>query len=342
MRSDRLFSRACLAALVTSGLSLALPPLAGAQTPPAAGTAPTTMAPAPAGAQAQAPVDPNTVVATVNGQEIHLADVSELTRNLPQQLQGMPPDQLYPILLEQLVDQKAMAIAARKEGLENDPLVQKRIAVGIDQVLQGALVSKVIGPAITEDAVKAAYDRDYANQPGIEEVHARHILVSNEQQAKDIIKQLDHGADFAKLAKKYSKDPGAANGGDLGYFKKTDMVPEFATAAFALKDGQITQTPVHTQFGYHVIQVLGHKTDPAPSLADVHDKIRNDLIQENVHKLLAQVRSQVTIKEFGPDGTPMAGPNDKPAAGAPAAGAPAGGAITAPAATPAPAKPAAQ
>jgi peptidyl-prolyl cis-trans isomerase C len=339
MRSDRLFSRACLAALVTSGLSLALPSLASAQSPPAAGAPPGTMAPAPAGAQAQAPVDPNTVVATVNGQDIHLADVSELTRNLPQQLQGMPPDQLYPILLEQLVDQKAMAIAARKDGLQNDPLVQKRIAVGIDQVLQGALVSKVVGPAITEDAVKADYAKDYADKPGIEEVHARHILVSNEQQAKDIIKQLDHGADFAKLAKKYSKDPGAANGGDLGYFKKTDMVPEFAEAAFSLKDGQITQTPVHTQFGYHVIQVLGHKTDPAPSLADVHDKIRNDLIQENVHKLLTQVRSQVTIKEFGPDGTPMAGPNG-PAPGAPAAAAPS--ATPAPAAAPAPAKPAAQ
>jgi peptidyl-prolyl cis-trans isomerase C len=305
MRSDRLFPRVCLAALLAAGLPFALAPLARAQTTPAAGTP---AAPAPANAES--------VVAVVDGQDIHLSDVSELTRNLPQQLQGMSPEQLYPILVEQLVDQKAMAIAARKDGLENDPLVKKRIAVGIDQVLQGALVSKVVGPAITEAAVTARYDRDYANKPGVEEVHARHILVASPEQAQDIIKQLDKGADFAKLAKKYSTDPGASNGGDLGFFKKTDMVPEFADAAFSLKDGQITQKPVHTQFGYHVIQVLGHKTDASPTLADLHDKIRNDIIQEQVHKLLQTVRSQVTIKEFGPDGQPMTPPEESNAASA--------------------------
>jgi peptidyl-prolyl cis-trans isomerase C len=228
-----------------------------------------------------------------------------MTRNLPQQLQGMSPDQLYPILLDQLVDQKAMAIAAKKEGLLNDPAVQQRIAVGTEQVLQAALITKTVGPEISEAAIQAAYEQDYANKPGVEEIHARHILVPTEAQAQDIIKQLDNGADFAKLAQKYSTDPGSVNGGDLGWFKKTDMVPEFANAAFAMKDGQISQTPVHSQFGWHVIQVLGHRTDPAPTLAQVHDKIRNQLIQAGVHNLLQQVRSQVTIKEFAPDGSPL-------------------------------------
>jgi peptidyl-prolyl cis-trans isomerase C len=244
----------------------------------------------------------------VNGTPIHLSELSEMTRNLPQQLQGMSPDQLYPILLDQLVDEKAMAIAAKKEGLMNDPSVQKRIEIGTEQVLQAALITKTVGPEISEDAIKAAYQKDYANQAGVEEIHARHILVKTQAQAEAIIKQLDGGADFAKLAQKYSTDPGSVNGGDLGWFKKTDMVPEFADAAFAMKDGQITQTPVHSQFGWHVIQVLGHRVDPAPTLAEVHDKIRNQLIQQGIHSLLTSVRSQVAIKEFAPDGSPLAVP----------------------------------
>jgi peptidyl-prolyl cis-trans isomerase C len=290
-------SRSRLTILASSALCLSL----AAQGAWAQSTAPAAAPAAPAATPA--PTDP--VVATVNGTPIHLSELSEMTRNLPQQLQGMSPDQLYPILVDQLVDQKAMAIAAKKEGLLNDPTVQKRIEIGTEQVLQSALITKTVGPEISEAAIQATYQKDYANQPGVEEIHARHILVSTQAQAQAIIKQLDSGADFAKLAQKYSTDPGSVNGGDLGWFKKTDMVPEFANAAFAMKDGQITQTPVHSQFGWHVIQVLGHRVDAAPTLAAVHDKIRNQLIQDGIHNLLTSVRSQVTIKEFAPDGSPL-------------------------------------
>jgi peptidyl-prolyl cis-trans isomerase C len=300
-------SRQTLTVLASSALCLSLAvqgAWAQSATPAPASPAPAAGAAAPAGSPASA--DP--VIATVNGAPIHLSELSEMTRNLPQQLQGMSPNQLYPILLDQLVDEKAMAIAAKKQGMLDDPAVQKRIEIGIDQVLQAALITKTVGPEINEDAIKAAYQKEYANQPGVEEVHARHILVATQAKAESIIKQLDNGADFAKLAKQYSTDPGSANGGDLGWFKKTDMVPDFANAAFTMKDGQITQTPVHTQFGWHVIQVLGHRTDPAPTLADVHDKIRNQLIQKGIHDLLTSVRGQVAIKEFAPDGSPMTQP----------------------------------
>jgi peptidyl-prolyl cis-trans isomerase C len=303
-------SRRLLTLLASSALCLSCAaPGAWAQSaaPAAAPAAPAAAPSAPAATAATpAPTDP--VIATVNGASIHLSELSEMTRNLPQQLQGMSPDQLYPILLDQLVDEKAMAIAAKKEGLLNDPAVQKRIEIGTEQVLQAALITKTVGPQIGEAAITAAYQKDYANQKGVEEIHARHILVPTQAKAEAIIKQLDGGADFAKLAQKYSTDPGSVNGGDLGWFKKTDMVPEFADAAFAMKDGQITQTPVHSQFGWHVIQVLGHRTDPAPTLAQVHDKIRNQLIQQGVHALLASVRSQVAIKEFAPDGSALTVP----------------------------------
>jgi peptidyl-prolyl cis-trans isomerase C len=281
-------------------------PAAAPSSPAAAATPPATPAPGTPTPATQPPTDP--VIATVNGAQIHLSELSEMTRNLPQQLQGMSPDQLYPILLDQLVDQKAMAIAAKKDGLIDDPAVQKRIEIGTEQVLQAALITKTVGPQISEDAIKAAYQKDYANQTGVEEIYARHILVPTQVEAQGIIKQLDNGADFAKLAQKYSTDPGSVNGGDLGWFKKSDMVPEFANAAFAMKDGQITQTPVHSQFGWHVIQVLGHRVDPAPTLAQVHDKIRNQLIQQGIHNLLTSVRSQVAIKEYAPDGSPLTPP----------------------------------
>ncbi len=298
------FSRLLLTTLASSALCVSL----AAQGAWAQSAAPAAAAPAPGAAPAASPAPADPVIASVNGAPIHLSELSEMSRNLPQQLQNLSPDQLYPILLDQLVDQKAMAIAATKDGLLNDPTVQKRIEIGTEQVLQEALITHTVGPEITEDAIKAAYAKEYANKPGVEEIHARHILVSSQAQAEAIIKQLDAGADFAKLAQKYSSDPGSVNGGDLGWFKMTDMVPAFANAAFALKDGQITQTPVHSQFGWHVIQVLGHRTDPAPTLADVHDKIRSQLIQQGIHNLLAQVRSQVTIKEYGPDGSPLSTP----------------------------------
>ncbi len=288
---------------------------------PAAAPAATTTPAKPAATPAK-PANPNPVIATVDGQDIHLLEMQEMAHNLPQQLQSMSPQQLYPILLDQLVDQKAMAIVAAKDGLLKDPDVQRRIRVGTEQVLQGALIRKVISPEITPEAVKAVYEKEYANKPGAEEVHARHILVKTKAEAEAIIKQLDSGADFAKLANKDSTDPGNANnGGDLGWFKKTDMVPAFADAAFALKDNQITQTPVHTQFGWHVIQVLGHRKEPTPTLADVEDKIKQQIIQKAVHKLLKKVRSEVTIKEFAPDGSPL--PAEPAAAAAPAAAAPA-------------------
>jgi peptidyl-prolyl cis-trans isomerase C len=137
-------------------------------------------------------------------------------------------------------------------------------------------------------------------------VQARHILVKTEAQAKSIIEQLNHGASFAKLAQKDSIDPGAANGGELGWFAQTQMVPAFANAAFALKPGQYTKTPVQSQFGWHVILCEGRRTQPTPSLADVKDQISQDLAQQAIKTTLADARSKVTIQVFNADGSPAA------------------------------------
>ena len=217
----------------------------------------------------------------------------------------MPPQVLYPMLLDQMVDREALVLQAQKEGLDKQPQVQRAIARASDTVLQNAILSRDIGPLVTDAALHAKYDAEYANKSGDLEVHAQHILVDKEDQAKKIIDQLNKGADFATLAKANSKDPAAQNGGDLGYFKQADMVPEFATAAFALKPGQVTQTPVHTQFGWHVIKVIDTRTAPPPTFDQAKDEIRQQIIQAEVRKALDQARQGLTVQKFNMDGSPM-------------------------------------
>ncbi|MCQ8279008.1 peptidylprolyl isomerase [Acetobacteraceae bacterium KSS8] len=273
----------------------------------------------PAAAPA-APKDNNPVVASVNGQPIHLDDVRAAAQALPEDMRSVPPQMLFPMLVNQLIDQKALVIAAKKEGLEKDPAAQKAMQAAADQALQNVYLSRIVGPQADDAAVKDVYARDYAGKPGEEEIHARHILVADEKTAQDIIKQLKAGADFATLAKKYSTDKASvdAGGGDLGWFKKGDMLPEFSNAAFAMKKGEISDKPVHTRYGWHVIQVLDTRISPPPAFDTVAAQIRQKLIQTGVHAAVDKAVAQVKVQRFNPDGTPA---SDKPA---PASSAPAG------------------
>ncbi len=267
--------------------------------------------PAPAVAQAQVapaaasgPVDP--VVARVSGEEVHASELADAAGALPEELRGMPQSVLYPMLLDQLIDRRAIVIAGRKQGLQNDPAVQKLVTRATDSAIQNALLTREISPTLTDDAIKARYQRDYAGKAGEEEVHAAHILVADEDKAKAIIADIKAGKDFGDLAKENSTDPSAkTNNGDLGFFKKTDMLPEFADAAFALKPGEVTQTPVKTRFGFHVIKLLERRAAPPPELDQVRDEVRQALIQEGVTRVLAQSKQGLTIQKFNQDGTPM-------------------------------------
>ncbi len=291
-----------LPAFVAS-LSLAITLTAAAQTPAPAPAAPAAPPASTSGGAASA--DP--VVAKVGSDEVHASDVAAAASGLPEQLRAMPPQVLYPMLLDQLIDRQAIVIAARKDGLQKDPAVEKQIARATDLALQNALLSREIGPTLNDEAIKARYEGDFAGKPGAEEAHAAHILVPTEAKAKEIIQKLAKGASFETLAKENSTDPSAkGNGGDLGYFKKGDMLPEFSEAAFALKPGQVTQAPVKTQFGWHVIKLLDLRTAPPPPLDQVRDQVRQSLIQEGVARVLTQAKAGLAIEKFNQDGTPMA------------------------------------
>jgi peptidyl-prolyl cis-trans isomerase C len=202
---------------------------------------------------------------------------------------------------------------ARKQGLDKDPTVQRQMARAQEEALQSALFHRDIGPLITDEAVRARYDRDIAGKPGEAEVHASHILVANEADAVAIIAELKKGGDFAAIAKARSSDPGAAQGGDLGWFKKGDMLPEFADAAFALQPGQTTDKPVHTQYGWHVIRVEDRRTTTPPTFEQARDELRNQMIQEGLQKLVASAVTQVKVEKYNIDGsTPRPTDNAEP------------------------------
>ena len=292
MRLNRLTVSTVIAMAALAGLPAGAP---RAQTPPAAPAA------APAAPGAARPADP--VIARVGDQEIRLSDLAEAAQGLPQEYQGMPQNVLFPLLTDQLVDRAAVVALARKAGLDKDPNVIRQVTRAADQVLENAVMSRDVGPLIAEPLIRARYDRDIAGKDGEPEVHARHILVSTEADANKVIAELKKGADFAATAKSRSSDPGAGQGGDLGFFKKGDMVPEFAEAAFALKPGQVTEKPIKTQFGWHVIKVEERRAAPPPSFDQIHDELRQKMIQEGVQKVLAAARAGVTVERFNADGS---------------------------------------
>jgi peptidyl-prolyl cis-trans isomerase C len=260
--------------------------------------------PTPSAAPSPAPDDP--IVAKVDGKPIHLSELTDAVQALPDNMRQLPQAALYPMLLDQLIDARALVSEAHKSGLDKDPAVQRQVAAAEDRALQTAVLSRDVGPTVTDAAVRARYDQEVAGKPGAEEVHAKHILVDNEDDAKKIIADLKGGADFATLAKQYSKDPSAAEqGGDLGFFKKDDMVPEFADAAFSLKPGEISPTPVHSQFGWHVILVVEHRNASPPSYNKARDELRQKMIQEGVQKAVASARAAVSVEKFNLDGSPV-------------------------------------
>ena len=304
---------ACRAFLAASLATLmAVPAFAADQKAPApAASAPAASAPAN---------DP--VVAKVNGQVLHRSDLEMALRNAPPQIQQAPREQIYMQLLNSMSNGLLLAQAGRKAKIDALPAVKSQLAIADNEIIADAYVASIARSQITEAKLREAYDQYAKNASTQEEVSARHILVPTEQEAKDIIEQLKKGGDFATLAKDKTTDPsGKTSGGDLGYFTKADMVPEFANAAFALKKGEYTQTPVHTQFGWHVIKLEDRRQGKAGTYEQVAPQIASQMTQQIVFQKLQELRGQGKVELFDPEGKPLA--MAAPGGGAPAGAAPA-------------------
>jgi len=223
-------------------------------------------------------IAPETVVATVGGEPITEADLSFAAEDLTQELSQMPPDQRKAFLLRVLIDMKVMAKAGKDAGMADTPLFQQRLNYLEDRALRRAYFAETIANAVTEEAVRADYDRFVADFVPADEIRASHILVPTEDEAKAVKAELDGGADFAAVAKEKSIDPGAANGGDLGFFGKGMMVAPFETAAFALTEiGQVSE-PVQSQFGWHVIKLEEKRQSAPPAFEQVAGQLQQQLL----------------------------------------------------------------
>lgn len=252
------------------------------------------------------------VVARVNGDEIRRSEIVREFQSVGSQAAQLPASVLYPQLLEKAIVTKLVSKQGYAQKLDNDKEVKDRLKMSEAQIVADIYVHRTIQPKITDDKIKSRYDQLASKYKPEDEVRARHILVPTEAEASDIIKQLKGGADFQKLAAEKSKDSGSMKqGGDLGYFVKESMVKPFADAAFALKNGEITEKPVKTDFGYHVIKVEDRRKSAPPPLAEVKDQIMNQVGQEMVQSMIKDMIAKAKIERFAPDGTPMKSPAAK-------------------------------
>ena len=241
--------------------------------------------------------DSDPVVARVNGVDIRQSDIAFAGEEIGGNIPNMPPEQKRDYLINYLVDVAVMSQAAEQQKLADRPEVKHRLAFDRNRLLMESMLQDAGRAALSDAAEHAVYDEAIKQAKSEEEVHARHILVPTEDEAKAILAQLKGGADFATLAKEKSKDPGAADGGDLGYFTKEQMVPEFATVAFKLDKGQLSD-PVKTQFGWHIIKVEDKRMKPTPTFEQVKGQIENYVAHRAQAQLVEKLRSAANVERL--------------------------------------------
>ncbi|WP_162858389.1 peptidylprolyl isomerase [Labrenzia sp. CE80] len=245
--------------------------------------------------------EPDDVVATVGTSEITEADLAFAAQDLGQELQRFPPAQWRAILLDVLVDMELLAQAAKTAEIDKDADFQKQVDFLTLRALRNAYLAQKIDGAVSDDDLKAAYDKEYADFEGPEEMKARHILVKEKAEAEAVIEQLEGGADFAELAKEKSTGPSGPNGGDLGFFAKGQMVPAFEEAALKLETGTFTAEPVETQFGWHVILLEEKRRQEKPTFEAVSANLRQQLIRDLYTKTMDQLKAEHPVEILDED-----------------------------------------
>lgn len=239
----------------------------------------------------------NGVAAVINGEQITVAEVKELYEENPQIKAQVPFEEFYSRALDVIVNSKLALQAATKANIQATPEYQKELATVQDELARKVYIDKQVAARVTDEAVKSFYDNYVSEFKSAKEVKAKHILVDTEDLAKEIIAKLDKKAKFDDLAKEYSKDQA-----DLGYFTADMMVPEFSEAAFAMEKGSYSKEPVKTEFGYHVILVEDIRDSQPLPLAEVADQIKNNLAQQAVEDVVADLRNNAQIDKYDLNG----------------------------------------
>ena len=246
------------------------------------------------------------VVAKVNGTDIRESDLAMAEEDLGGNLPQMAPEAKRDYLITFVADMLLVAKAAEAKKVGDAEEFKRKLAYARTKLLMEQLLATEAKAAVNEAAMRKVYDDAIGQMKKEPEVRARHILVETEDEAKAVVAELKKGTDFAELAKTKSKDPGSQDGGDLGYFTKDQMVPEFSEVAFRLEKGALSD-PVKSQFGWHVIKVEDKRERQPPEFDKVKDQLESFLVRKSQSELITKLRAEGKIERV-----------DTPAAAAPA------------------------
>ena len=242
------------------------------------------------------------VVALVNNFKFYKSDIERARKQLLPEAQQYSKAAVYRYLLKNLIDTHLVAAAARKEGLGKRSKIVKQVRRNEDRILHQAYLDERIAETLSDEQLKERYQTYLKSSLATEELRASHILVQTREQAIEVIRQLNKGADFANLAKNISTGPSGKQGGDLGYFTRERMVPSFSKAAFATSLGEFTPEPIKTQFGWHIIKVEDKRILKPKSFDQVKMQLRKKVINGLIDSIVSELRKSAKVETFGPDG----------------------------------------
>jgi peptidyl-prolyl cis-trans isomerase C len=256
--------------------------------------------------------DTDPVVARVNGVEVRASDLAIVEEELASNIPPMAPEAKREYLISLVTDTILVAQAAETKGVQNTPEFQRRMTFSRNRLLSEILLQQEAKAALTEENLRKVYQEAVASMGNEEEVHARHILFRVEDQAdekaskaaedkvKAVIARLKKGEDFAKLATELTEDPsGKENGGDLGFFTREQMVPEFSEVAFRLDAGAISD-PLKTQFGWHVLKVEEKRKRPVPEFDKVKDQLESFVVRKAQSDFVSRLRAAGKVERVPP------------------------------------------
>lgn len=270
---------------------------AAAQTPPAAPAAPAAGAAIPA-------AEADVVVAVVNGETIRASEILYLYQTLGEEVRQLAFEMLYPQLLAGSIERKVAAQKARAAKVDERADVKAKFEFWRDRVLEETLLNETVEKALTPEALQKAYAERIAKDGPQEEIAAKHMLFANPEAAISVIKELDAGGNFDQILARVTQQ-GIGRGGPIDYFRKDGIIQSIADAAFKMRPGEYSTTPVQSDFGFHVLQVVDRRVSPPPKFEDIQEELRNDLGAKLVDQFYTGIVAGADVKKFNLDGTPM-------------------------------------
>jgi peptidyl-prolyl cis-trans isomerase C len=246
---------------------------------------------------------PDTVVADVNGTPLTLGMVADRLHEFPERFAVLPTPLIYKAALDDLIQQRALAVKAKELGLDKLPATQRHIQETTDRELGRALLRRILPEMVTDKGIETVYQTTIAGKPGPEEVQFRVIATATEAEAQDLLDALGKGANFAALAQKFSKDPSGITGGEIAYSSRDRLAPEIGAVAFALQPGQTTAFPVRSNGMWFILRVEGRRQQGTPTLTESKAALTAELVRIASAEIMQKSRAAVVVNDYGPTGT---------------------------------------